>query len=400
MDLLREIPDTLEQGCFATRLPDGSVAMMVTGNDTEFNALENVRLLNPEEVDPKRHIYLRIFSHRNTTWVNNPDKTKDPLSNDLSKLPNIGKDGYLERLPDGRVVCFSKGEKKVMEYGSECLNPTAPEAEQIYRKIFSKLKIYLPNEYERAIKEVLGEEPDRFIMSINGYSSLKVKERTDWGLGADEYEAGCEDLLYATIAGLRKRFMNLNGKGLNLKLVDGGSSMGVDLALINVAKTHEIPSLSFSCPQWLMYVNDDATRSVFVGKDSDEYADRYIQTLDFLITTGGRAQALKHDVYAAVLYGKRIHFIDVASALSRNKGVPATSVGADGTVNVENAAAAMLKYITFASQGLSNRANDPLAEEWETLVQETSARAIEACGPMLSAKNRFIRERRKTSQEN
>ena len=208
MDLLREIPDTLEQGCFATRLPDGSVAMMVTGNDTEFNALENVRLLNPEEEDPKRHIYLRIFSHRNTTWVNNPDKTKDPLSNDLSKLPNIGKDGYLERLPDGRVVCFSKGEKKVMEYGSECLNPTAPEAEQIYRKIFSKLKIYLPNEYERAIKEVLGEEPDRFIMSINGYSSLKVKERTDWGLGADEYEAGCEDLLYATIAGLRKRFMN------------------------------------------------------------------------------------------------------------------------------------------------------------------------------------------------
>lgn len=136
-----------------------------------------------------------------------------------------------------------------------------------------------------------------------------------------------------------------------------------------------IPSLGFSCPNWLLYV-EDTDRSVFVGRDSDEYADRYIQTLDFLITTGGRDQALKHDIYAAVLYGKRIHFLDIISAISQTNAAPsATLTDDDGQIKVENAARAMLQFVSFASQGLGARGGDL---SWDGLRGETAELACEA----------------------
>lgn len=381
-DMAAKIESLDEKGHLES-LPDGSFVVMLRGSETTIVDEPNVRCLNIQD-PPEERIYLKFFFNKQNTWINNPDPIKNSLSNELSKLPEISKDGYIERLPDGRTVVLARGrhESAANFPGVECLNPEALPAERIYRKIFTQKKIYLPNEYDKAVNEVLGGK-DSFVLSMNGFSRIGADKLPIWGLVDGEYEEGCADLLDKTIIDLRSRF-----EGVVLKLVDGGSDLGVDKALLRVRDKHNLQALSFSCPNWMLYVKDDE-QAVFVAKDSDEYADRYIQSLHFLITTGGRDQALKHDVYAAVLYGKRVHFVDVCGMLSRNDGVPATSTSADGKVQIENAAAAMGRFITFAGQMIGSSPGSE--EEWEHVVRETVKRAIEACAPKMSPSTRFRR---------
>ncbi len=384
--LLSKIEEVGEDGLLE-RLSDGSFVVLLKGENTDIVEDPHARCLNPENENPAERVYIRIFSNKTTTWTNRPDLSKNPLSTDLDELPYIPKEGYIERLSDGRVVALNRGAppSQVARFTDiECLNPEADPSVRVYRKIFVRKKVYLPDEYEKATHEVLGGE-NTFVLSMNGFTDIGEEKLRNWHLVDGEYEAGCDDLLDGVVIALQQRF-----KEATLKLVDGGSLMGVDLAIQRVKERHNLTSLSFSTPAWMVFVpdNDDA---VYVGANADEYADRYIRSLNFLITTGGRDQALKHDVYAGILYGKRIHFVDVANALAAGRGgvVPPTRTEEDGRVRVENAVAAMRQYISISGISFDSENSDGLTERWERMVQDTSIRAIEACRPNMKPGNMF-----------
>lgn len=56
------------------------------------------------------------------------------------------------------------------EAGVACVNPSAPENERIYRKVFAKKKIYLPMEYDRAVANHLSGK-DVFVLGQRVVSS-------------------------------------------------------------------------------------------------------------------------------------------------------------------------------------------------------------------------------------
>lgn len=98
-----------------------------------------------------------------------------------------------------------------------------------------------------------------------------------------------------------------------------------------------------------------------------------------LITTGGRLNALQHDTLAACIYDKRVHFVDLPNMLSP-VGVPPRIVNPDGSVVIENAAAAFGRNISSSSaQKRSSR-----GDSWDELVAEVNGIAVETARKALS----------------
>ncbi|MFA6588601.1 MAG: hypothetical protein WCT08_06080 [Patescibacteria group bacterium] len=293
-------------------------------------------------------------------------------------------------VPDGKVYRTQEG--TVIEVIGEtyanglpgviCLNPEAPEGERIYRKVFTTKRIYLPEEYGLAVKEHV-EHPDNFIISMNGYSRISPAQCQQYGVFPGEYEQACAAIIREAISHLRLKF-----KGAQLRLIYGASDLGVDMAIESVARDFNLYPLGFSCPRYMMYVKDD-DMPVYVAVNSDAYADLYIKTLDLLIATGGREQALKHDILAACLYGKRIHFVDVLGCLSRNGGVPATVSNADGTVRVENAPAAFGRYVSFFSRDDGVLQTPPGGDKWDALFLNIQSVATAVCRNKMSPARMF-----------
>jgi hypothetical protein len=268
------------------------------------------------------------------------------------------------------------------KYGVTCENPDAKSEDWICRKEFTRKRIFLPHQLADAIDTVLAGD-DTFVLSMNGYSQISEAQCRQYGFRVDSYEESCAATLRNIIKRLRRSF-----KGATLRMTSGASELGVDLAIEWVAKEFNIPCLGFSCPRYMLYVADDE-RPVYVAKTVEEYADAYIRSLDLLIATGGREQALKHDVAAACIYNKRIHFIDILSALSTTGGVPATIRGADGKVRVENAARAFGTNISFFSREDAIRYTPAGGDLWDAIFRDARAVATQVCRNKMSAKRMF-----------
>ena len=247
-----------------------------------------------------------------------------------TKLPKVGEDGLICRMPDGSHVAYSWEGFDLTEYGAEVVSKNGSKT--LYRKRFVEKRIYLPHEKGDALENHLYHMPDPFIVSMNGYSTINEATRKRYGIDKGAYEAACKALLLTIIKHIRSKF-----EGVNMILTDGASEMGVDLAILNTGDRLGMQTLGFSCPEFMMYVKDDK-RAVFVSASKHDYAENYIQPLHLLITTGGREHALQHDVFAACVYGVRIHFVDMLSAVA-TVPIPATVPGVDGTRKVENACA-------------------------------------------------------------
>lgn len=299
---------------------------------------------------------------------------------DITGIPD---NGYIERLPDGKVLVIAKGAVGATGFpGVECLNPDQENNEgKVFYRIFEKNKIFLADEYDQATKE-LRPEKNVVVISMNGFTRIKPADLQLWGLDEGEYELACLELFNSIIKSVRERF-----KGIDIKLVDGGSDLGIDKVLNQARRDNELDGLSFSCPQWAFYVPDDG-RNLFVGRDSEDYADRYIQSLDCLVATGGKEQAFKHDIFAAVKYGKYITFVDVAGALARNGGVPAVTRRSDGTNEIQNAAAAMQQFISVV-QGQDQISIHGQGERWKAMVIEAGKRVNENCFKVLPPNVKF-----------
>ena len=261
----------------------------------------------------------------------------------------IGTEGMIHRKSDGVVVRMVGQAHLLEQAGVVCENPDSPEEERIYAKTFVNKRIFLPDQFEQAKAEILGSD-NQLILGMTGYSSIKPKDCADWGIKPGAYEAACEDILGTVIRGLRKTF-----PGTTIKLFDGASDMGVDRALINVARKLNIEHLGFSCPKFMFYVNDDDD-AVYVANSQKEYSDAFIRELDILYSVGGRMQALEHDMIAAIVYNKRLVPLEVLKAISTNGGPPARD--ADG--KVLDATAAFYQAIHMQSRG--KYSNDPYAD--------------------------------------
>jgi hypothetical protein len=296
-------------------------------------------------------------------------------------VKKIGPNGSVSR-EDGEFVVRTRKKPWGDISGVVCVNPTAVEKEQIYEKRFKRKKIYLPDEYEVAIKEVLSGQ-DVFVMSMNGYSQLSPDQCTRYGVEAGDYEEACAAILRKSILHLRGTFT-----GASLKCVYGASDTGVDRAIELVAKEFNITLLGFSCPEFMLYVKDDDT-PVFVANTISEYADYYIRSLDLLVSTGGRAHALNHDIMASCIYNKRIHFIDVLNSLSKTGGVPATISDGKGGFKVDNAAAAFGMNISFFSRDDALMHRSGSGDKWDAIFSNVNSVAVEVCRGKMSAGRKF-----------
>lgn len=271
---------------------------------------------------------------------------------------------------DGKV--FREGQEMVVqvsglgysipfgELGVICQNPEEPEEKRVYEKRFEKKKIFLSREYDEAVGQYLSH-PDSIVLSMNGYSTLTPEFLRQYSIQPRAYEHACAAILRCAIRHLQKEFT-----GVHVSLIDGASPMGVDEAIHTVAREFNIQSLGFSCPEFALWVKDDE-KAMYIAATTDEYADTFIRSLTLLISTGGREHALKHDVLAACLYGKRIHFLDVLSMLSSSGTVPATIVDGKGRRKVENAAAAFGRNLSFLTRDDAAVHAPPGGDKWDAV---------------------------------
>ncbi|NQT49740.1 hypothetical protein HQ571_03555 [Candidatus Kuenenbacteria bacterium] len=292
-------------------------------------------------------------------------------------------DGTIERMDDGSVVVEVLDEPWSLDFeGVKCANPDAPTEERIYRRVFREKKIYLPGEYDRAVAETIAH-PDSFVFSMNGYSRITDEQCRRYGIQPNAYEEACAAIMRKAILCLREKF-----HGAKLQLVYGASDTGVDKAIEEVAREFNIVPLGFSCIRYMLYVKDDEI-PVFVAGSKDEYADLYIKSLDLLFATGGREHALQHDVLAACIYGKRIHFVDILNGLSNTGGVPATVTDEDGNTRVDNAAAAMGRNVSFFSRE-DAVATTPLGgDRWDAIFMDVASVATQVCRQKMSPARKF-----------
>ncbi len=286
----------------------------------------------------------------------------------------------IERLADGTVVVENNTGEDAP--GVVCDNPAVFPGWHRYKKTFRKKKIYLQGEYENAIAECL-TCPDSFALSMNGYSFLGPEHFRRYGIQEGDYEAACAAILRSTIKQLRTKFPESK-----LQLVFGASDMVVDKAIKIVAREFKLNLLGFSCIEFLPYAKDDDI-PVYVADTIDGYADAYIRSLDLLITTGGREHALQHDVLAACVYNKRIHFVDVLNSLSVTGGVPATVIDEKGKAKVDNAAAAFGRNVSFFSRDDAVIASSDNGDRWDAIFSNVSAIATGVCRQKMSAQKKF-----------
>lgn len=296
-------------------------------------------------------------------------------------VTNLSMDGEIIRDGDHVIVRVAGETYAANEPGVTCLNPGAPEAERVYEKIFRQKEIYLPEEYDQAVGAYLSGE-NIVVLSMNGYSRLSPKHLLQYGIKEGEYEAACAAVLRYILRHIPEHLK------AEIRLVYGASDLGVDKAQELVAREFSFVPLGFSCPRYMLYVKDDDL-PVYVSPNSETYADAYIRSLDFLIAAGGRAQAFKHDVVAACIYQKRIHFLDILSCLSRTGGVPATVTAPDGSVTIENAPAAFGRFVTSFGRDDAIVKAPPGGDRWDAIFSDTLSRVVDTCRTKLPPKDMF-----------
>jgi len=244
--------------------------------------------------------------------------------------------GEIERIGENTVVRLRGNSGLANMDGVTCLNGKAAKSNRVYEKVFSDSRktIFLPNERDR-IPKWLRDVDDVVTVGMTGYSSLKPEVLKAWGLKPGEYEAACRDILAYTVRLLQQEFL-----GIRIKLNHGASDMGIDGAVIDVARELSLDQLGFNCPKWMFYVNDDEI-PVYVAENQAEYADAFVRNTDILISVGGREQSLMHDITAAIKYGKCLIVAPVMNAISCNGGPPSR----DGDGVVQDATQAFLTSV-------------------------------------------------------
>ncbi len=245
--------------------------------------------------------------------------------------------GLIERTDKGAIVRKKGSAYLLKERGVFCENPDAPEADRIYAKLFERpdKKIYLPEQYELAVTEVLsGRNVIR--LAANGYSDLKPERCRAWGVQHGAYERACFGLLSYMYESLCADY-----PGVDIRIVHGASACGIDKVLIDVATKYNRSQLGHSCPGFMFYVDPDDGVPVYVGETKEQYADAFIRSADILVACNGGEQAFVHDISAIFRHKKHLIPVNVIRSISSSGGPPAVNL--EG--KIEDAVAAFEQHV-------------------------------------------------------
>lgn len=256
---------------------------------------------------------------------------------------------------DGKVVVEAKGQQK----------------------IFEKKMIFLPDEYDLAVKTYLTSltNDEVVVLAINGYSSIKADHCAAWGIKPGAYEAASAALLAGVINDLQNNF-----RGIDIRIVHGASNMGVDKSAIQVARDLGIVQLGFNCPKFMLYVEDDEV-PVYVAKSQADYADAFINSLDILIAANGRIQAFEMDMDAAFKKRKHVIPVNIIKSISTKGGPPAFGPNNE----IEDAVAAFYEQVHFVHSLINGAA----VMDWEVINKNTKDIAVNICRRMISPGRAF-----------
>ncbi len=229
-------------------------------------------------------------------------------------MNNLTPDGQIIRHKNTHIV-RGMGRHLARLPGVICENPRASIDERIYRKVFRRKRIFVEGEIKKARRAVF--KGVDVVFGLTGYSKIGARNCAEWGVTEEAYLAACDDLLMGMLIEHAREFPNLK-----LGIADGASTdLGVDKVAIQIARRNNIPHLGHSCPMYMFYVADDDD-PVYVGRNNDSYGDAFVQSLDILLSVGGRLQALKHDIYASVLYNKQLLLLNVLRTICKNGSGP------------------------------------------------------------------------------
>src|SRR3989344_2435055 len=103
-------------------------------------------------------------------------------------------DGTIERTENGVIVTADNAPDSLKINGVTCLNPDDPLEKRKYKKEFTKKKIFLSDEYEKAI-ELYIKCPDAFVVSMNGYTTITAEQAKRYGIQIGAYEQACKAIL-------------------------------------------------------------------------------------------------------------------------------------------------------------------------------------------------------------
>jgi len=240
-------------------------------------------------------------------------------------------------------------------------------------KEFRKKRIY--TDLEKALRENL-EGTDVIRLAANGYSQLRPEHCEIWGVQYGAYEHAVASLLEAVTVQIQKQF-----RGVDVRYLHGASNMGVDHAIMAVSKRLNRPNLGFSCPGFMFYVEDDDT-PVYVAANQPAYAEAFAKSTDILIACNGRAQALQHDLMAALLYNKEVVLVNVLRTISTTGGPPAIGPGG----KIEDAVDAFLIRVHAVGQRMERGGNH---DQWKMTVNEIVEVASGICRQRLSPERAF-----------
>lgn len=275
-------------------------------------------------------------------------------------------EGSVRKITGGFEVRAKGLSDVALPSGVVCQNPRAPVSERVYVKTFHNKRIFLPEQYDAAVREVL-EGRNVIRLGFNGYSTIGEERARRWGVTLEAYEGACAKLAFDTIKYLQGEF-----PGVNIRLVNGASDMGIDRSTNNIAAELNIPILGFSCPSYMLHVQDDDT-AVYVGQDKRTYSDRFVESLDILVAANGAETAYRHDMEAALIHFKHFVPVDVVSAISSTGGVPA--FGQDG--RVENAVKAYAHLVHMMGQGAAAGGFDGIAEFVKGVCKDVCRQKLE-----------------------
>lgn len=239
----------------------------------------------------------------------------------------------------------------------------------LYRKVFRNKAIHLPDEYDDAIRANLHGK-DVLVLAMNGYSRLTEEKCREWGIRPGAYEKACSVLLKAMFSAVRRSFPDVD-----IRFVHGASDLGVDGVIIRTAEELRRTQLGFSCPRFMMYVNDGDGVPVYVAGSTEAYAKAFVRSSDILVAANGRQQAFEMDLHAVFKYGKTFIPVNVLRLISTTGGPPAKN--AEG--GIEDAVAHYEQCVHLVGKRLLPSSADP----WKDTVIEINEAMVGICRRIL-----------------
>ena len=156
---------------------------------------------------------------------------------------------------------------------------------------FSNTIVYGPDQKSQVYNEILGINEwniwnrSNLITWMVGYSSLKEDPEL-WWVTPWEYADAVWFVFNWLIEAIEQEYPLLNNF-----IIDWASNVGVDGELLKTRARYWMKGLSFTCPEYLTYVDDIPWNHLFKSKDAHTYLKNYARCTDIMLIAWWRDAA-------------------------------------------------------------------------------------------------------------